>query len=163
MEISKKLSAFVVFMVLAMAHCSLAQNLPQDIVLSHNNARAQVGVLLPPLTWNDTLAAYANQYASTRLAECTLVHSDSPYGENLAMGYGDFSAVEAITMWVGEKPNYDYDSNSCKQDMCGHYTQVIWKNTLQVGCARLKCDNGDAWFVSCNYYPPGNYIGEKPY
>ncbi|KAM3377393.1 hypothetical protein P3S68_009806 [Capsicum galapagoense] len=120
MEISKKLSAFVVFMVLAMAHCSLAQNLPQDIVLSHNNARAQVGVLLPSLTWNDTLAAYANQYASTRLAECTLVHSDSPYGENLAMGYGDFSAVEAITMWVGEKPNYDYDSNSCKQDMCGH-------------------------------------------
>ncbi|KAM3377394.1 hypothetical protein P3S68_009807 [Capsicum galapagoense] len=49
------------------------------------------------------------------------------------MGYGDFSAVEAINMWVGEKPNYDYDSNSCKQDMCGHYTQVIWKNTLQVG------------------------------
>ncbi|PHT57563.1 Pathogenesis-related protein 1A [Capsicum annuum] len=143
------------------AHSSLAQNLPLDIVLAHNNARAQVGVPLPPLTWNDTVAAYANQYASTRLAECTLVHSDSPYGENLAMGYDDFSAVEAVNMWVGEKPNYDCDSNSCKQDMCGHYTQVIWQNTLQVGRARLKCDNGEAWFVSCTYFPPGNYDGEN--
>ncbi|KAM3219873.1 hypothetical protein P3L10_024404 [Capsicum annuum] len=160
MEISK-LSTFVCFMVLAMAHSSLAQNLPLDIVLAHNNARAQVGVPLPPLTWNDTVAAYANQYASTRLAECTLVHLDSPYGENLAMGYDDFSAVEAVNMWVGEKPNYTLTSNSCKQDMCGHYTQVIWQNTLQVGRARLKCDNGEAWFVSCTYFPPGNYDGEN--
>ncbi|PHU10349.1 Pathogenesis-related protein 1B [Capsicum chinense] len=162
MEISK-LSTFVVLMVLAMAHSLLAQNLPKDIVLSHNNARAQVGVPLVPLKWNKTLAAYAYQYASTRLADCTLVHSYSPYGENLAMGYHDFSAVKAVNLWVGEKPNYDYASNSCKEDMCGHYTQVIWKNTHEVGCERLKCDNGEAWFVSCNYYPLGNYIGEKPY
>ncbi|KAM3219881.1 hypothetical protein P3L10_024412 [Capsicum annuum] len=66
MEISK-LSTFVVFMVLAMAHSSVAQNLPKDIVLAHNNSRAQVGVPLVPLKWNKTLVAYAYQCASTRL------------------------------------------------------------------------------------------------
>ncbi|PHU10351.1 Pathogenesis-related protein 1B [Capsicum chinense] len=114
-----------------------------DIVLAHNNARAQVDVPLVPLKWNKTLDAYAYQYASTRLADCTLVHSYSPYGENLAMGYDIFSAVEAINLWVGEK-HYDYASKSCKQDMCGHYTQVLWKNTHEVECGRLKCDNGEA-------------------
>ncbi|KAK4340107.1 hypothetical protein RND71_041569 [Anisodus tanguticus] len=163
MEISKLSTTLVVLMALAITHSSLAQNLPKDIVIVHNKARAEVGAPLPPLRWNDTLAKYAHNYASTRLAECKLVHSDSPYGENLAMGYGEFSAVDAVNLWVGEKPNYDYASNSCKDGMCGHYTQVVWKNTLQVGCARLKCANGEAWFVSCNYYPPGNYIGEKPY
>ncbi|XP_009605694.1 pathogenesis-related leaf protein 4-like [Nicotiana tabacum] len=161
MEISK--TTFIVFMVLAMAHSSLAQNTPKDIVIVHNKARAEVGVPLPPLKWNNTLASYAHDYATTKLAECKLVHSDGPYGENLAMGYGEFSAVDAVNLWVGEKPNYEYATNSCNSGMCGHYTQVIWRNTLQVGCARLKCQNGEAWFVSCNYYPPGNYIGERPY
>ncbi|CAN4112055.1 unnamed protein product [Withania somnifera] len=123
MEMSAKLSTFVVLMVLPVAPSSLAQNLATDIVLVHNKARAEV-------------------------AECTLVHSDSPYGENLAMGYGDFSAVEAVNLWVGEKPNYHYASNSCRDRMCGHYTQVVSKDTIQVGCARLKCANGEWWFVS---------------
>ncbi|MCD7451628.1 hypothetical protein HAX54_012890 [Datura stramonium] len=164
MEISKHSITFVVFMVLAMAHSSVAQNEPKDFVILHNKARAEVGVPLPPLKWNDTLAAFAHEYASTRLGDCKLVHSQSPvYGENLAMSTGDISAVQAINLWVDEKSNYDYESNTCKEGtMCGHYTQVVWKNTLQVGCARLQCANG-GWFVSCNYYPPGNYIGEKPY
>ncbi|KAM3291367.1 hypothetical protein P3S67_019656 [Capsicum chacoense] len=55
MEMSK-LSTFVVFMVLAMVHSSLAHNSPDEIVEAHNSARAQVGVPLPSLTWNDTLA-----------------------------------------------------------------------------------------------------------
>ncbi|KAF3649587.1 Pathogenesis-related protein 1B [Capsicum chinense] len=162
MEISK-LSTFVVFMVLAMAHSSLAQNLPQDIILAHNNARAQVGVPLPPLTWNDTLVTFANQYVSSLIGECALVDSNSTYGENLAMGTDNFSGVEAVKLWVEEKANYDYASNSCKENTCGHYTQVVWKNTLQVGCARLKCANGFWWIVSCNYYPRGNFAGQKPY
>ncbi|KAF3639011.1 Pathogenesis-related protein 1B [Capsicum annuum] len=162
MEMSK-LSTFVVFMVLAIVHSSLAHNSPDEIVEAHNSARAQVGVPLPSLTWNDTLATLAHDYSSIRLADCELVHSDSPYGENLAMGYGDFLSVDAVNLWVGEKPNYDYASNSCKHDMCAHYTAVIWNNTLQVRCARLKCNNLDAWFVMCNYFPAGNVEGEKPY
>ena len=44
---------------------------------------------------------------------------------------------------------------------CGHYTQVVWANTLSVGCGVAVCPTGT--IVVCNYAPPGNYVGEKPY
>ncbi|CAL2279522.1 unnamed protein product [Prunus armeniaca] len=88
--------------------------------------------------------------------------AEGPYGENLAEGYGEMTGGQAVKFWVTEKPNYDYASNTCVGDVCGHYTQVVWRNSTHVGCARAKCKNG--WmFVICSYYPPGNYIGERPY
>ncbi|XP_031123522.1 pathogenesis-related protein 1A-like [Ipomoea triloba] len=132
----------------------------KEFLAGHNAARASVGV--PPLRWNATVAAYAEAYAAQRSADCALEHSEGPYGENIAEGYGELSAVDSVKMWVGEKPNYDYASNSCVSGECLHYTQVVWRNTMSIGCARAACHNG--WmFVTCNYYPPGNYEGERPY
>ncbi|MDH3976346.1 MAG: hypothetical protein OEV42_18935 [Deltaproteobacteria bacterium] len=45
--------------------------------------------------------------------------------------------------------------------MTGNYTQVIWKKTRPAGCAKALC-SGSA-LVVCNYDPPGNVVGEKPY
>ena len=45
--------------------------------------------------------------------------------------------------------------------MCGHYTQIVWETTQKVGCAKIQCDGFDLWV--CNYDPPGNWVGEKPY
>lgn len=164
MKPSKILSilAIIYFISLTLnSHLSLAQNSPKDFLYAHNKARAQVGV--QPLTWNNTIAAYAQGYATHRLGNCEMEHSQGPYGENLAEGYGyQFTAVDAVTMWVGEKPNYDYRSNSCVGDECLHYTQVVWHDSVHLGCARLKCHN-DWWFVICSYDPPGNYEGERPY
>ena len=48
--------------------------------------------------------------------------------------------------------------------MCGHYTQVMWENTQSVGCGlRTTCTGTYATMISCNYYPPGNYIGQRPF
>ncbi|KAL8540481.1 hypothetical protein ACS0TY_001931 [Phlomoides rotata] len=136
------------------------QNSPQDFLDAHNRARAEVGV--QPLVWNDTVANYALQYARKRYADCKMEHSMGPYGENLAEGYGRLSAVDAVGMWVSEKSCYDYKSNSCVGGECLHYTQVVWRDSLHLGCARLQCRN--AWlFVICDYDPPGNYIGQRPY
>lgn len=139
-----------------------AQNNPQDYLSSHNAARKAVNV--PNMVWNATLASYANNYVMTRLGDCNLVHSDpnGPYGENLAKGTGSFSGVDAVNLWVKEKSCYNYNTNECVGGECLHYTQVVWRDSAGVGCARLKCNNG-WWFVSCNYYPPGNWEGEKPY
>ncbi|XP_062176913.1 basic form of pathogenesis-related protein 1-like [Alnus glutinosa] len=136
----------------------------QDFLDGHNTARAEVGHGVEPLVWNYTLAAYAQAYANKRIPDCKMEESDpdGPYGECLAAGYGEFSAVDAVNGWVSEKPYYDHESNKCVHSECGHYTQVVWRDTKYLGCARSKCDNG--WvFVTCNYYPSGNYYGERPY
>ncbi|RDX66125.1 Pathogenesis-related protein 1, partial [Mucuna pruriens] len=139
-----------------------AQNSPDDYVNAHNAARSEVGV--QNLAWDDTVAAFAENYANKHKADCQLIHSggDGKYGENLAGSGGDLSGTDAVKMWVKEKANYDYDSNSCVGGECLHYTQVVWKDSIRLGCAKVTCDNGGT-FISCNYAPPGNYVGERPY
>ncbi|PRQ22200.1 hypothetical protein RchiOBHm_Chr6g0247661 [Rosa chinensis] len=133
--------------------------LPQRPV-AHNAARAQVGVKL--LTWSNSLAAYAQQYASKRIADCKSEHSTGPYSENIAEASYTITGTRAMELWVNEKPSYNYQLNKCVGGQCGHYTRVvIWRNSAQVGCARVS--NSGWWFVTCNYNPPGNIVGERPY
>ncbi|MCL7025766.1 hypothetical protein MKW94_001357 [Papaver nudicaule] len=91
-----------------------------------------------------------------------MIHSGGPYGENLAMSTGDLSAADAVKMWVDEISNYDYYSNSCQGGECLHYTQVVWRNSVRLGCASVPCSAGGT-FVICSYDPPGNYIGQRPF
>ena len=154
--------AFLCLIGLAMVHPSHAQNTQQDYLNAHNAARALVGVA--NITWSTTLANYAQNYANQRISDCNLVHSGGPYGENLAKGSSStFYGTTAVDLWVAEKPYYDYTSNSCTGGkQCLHYTQVVWANSVRLGCARVQCTN--TWyFVICSYDPPGNYVGKRPY
>ncbi|KAF5733242.1 putative STS14 protein precursor [Tripterygium wilfordii] len=159
-------NSLLVFMMMALLALLLepshAQNTPQDYANTHNTARNQVGV--SNMTWDDAIATYAQNYADSRIDDCNLVHSNGTYGENLAKGSsGTFSGVDAVNLWVAEKAYYNYTSNSCAVgQQCGHYTQVVWRNSVRLGCARVRCNNG-WWFVTCNYDPPGNYVGQRPY
>ncbi|KAK4254085.1 hypothetical protein QN277_009514 [Acacia crassicarpa] len=86
-----------------------------------------------------------------------------PVASTVAWSSGNMSGAAAVKLWVNEKAYYDYSSNSCAAGkQCGHYTQVVWKNTIRVGCAKVRCNNGGT-FISCNYDPPGNYVGRRPY
>ncbi|GER36387.1 pathogenesis-related protein 1 [Striga asiatica] len=146
----------IIFLIIS-AH---AQNSPKDFVDAHNAARAEVGV--QPLVWDSKVEAFAENYANERSQDCAMQHSSGPYGENLAAGSWDLSAKEAVDMWVSEKNAYDLESNSCVGGECLHYTQVVWNSSTRVGCGRALCKNG--WtFVTCNYDPPGNYNGERPF
>ncbi|KAG0468750.1 hypothetical protein HPP92_018078 [Vanilla planifolia] len=111
--------------ILLSAAVAAGQNAPNDFIAPHNSARAAVNV--GPMTWNATVAAYAEQYANYRSGSCDLVHSSGPYGENLFSGTGrDWSAADAVRAWVDEGKDYDYASNSCAAGkVCGHYTQVV--------------------------------------
>ncbi|XP_057495071.1 pathogenesis-related leaf protein 4-like [Actinidia eriantha] len=164
MGLSKNSSlALVCFAILAMVHSSLAQNSPQDYLNAHNTARAQVGV--GPMTWDSNVAAFAQNYANQRVGDCAMIHSGGggKYGENIAAGSGDFTGAKAVGLWAGEKPYYNYNSNTCASGkVCGHYTQIVWKNSVRLGCARVRCNSG-SWFVTCNYDPPGNFNGQRPY
>ncbi|KAL8137003.1 hypothetical protein V2J09_003004 [Rumex salicifolius] len=154
----KKLVTLLMLSLALILPSSYGQNSNQDYLDPHNAARAAVGV--DPMTWDDTVATYAQTYADSRDGDCTLVHSTGgPYGENLATGTSStFSAGEAVKMWVDEGLDYDHDSNSCAAGRtCGHYTQVVWKNSTALGCARTPCNDG-GWYVICSYNPPGNIV-----
>ncbi|CAL4885681.1 unnamed protein product [Urochloa decumbens] len=137
-------------------------DLRYQFLSQQNAARASMG--LPPLVWDERVASYARWYAQSRRGDCALVHSSGPYGENLFWGSGTgWAPAQAVGAWLSERPRYDYWSNSCYGGMCGHYTQIVWRNTRRVGCAMVTCYNGRGTFITCNYDPPGNYVGVRPY
>lgn len=151
----------LLLVVLLLATVSQAQDSPQDFVNAHNAARGQVGV--GPIAWDATLASFAQRYISGLAGDCRMVHSGGPYGENLAWSSGDMAGTSAVSMWVDEKAFYDYNSNTCQPGkVCGHYTQVVWSDSLRLGCAKVRCNTGGT-LISCNYDPRGNFIGRKPY
>jgi hypothetical protein len=143
---------------------------------AHNAARAAVNPAaspaLPPLTWDPTVAAYAQAYSE----KCTWKHSMGPYGENIYASFGmNPTPADVVTAWVSEVADYDYASNTCSPSgaipECGHYTQVVWRDSLRLGCGMTKCTTGspfgantEPWlFWVCDYDPPGNIVGDKPY
>lgn len=159
--------AVAVAMVAMAPHGALGQNSPQDYVRLHNSARSAVGV--GPVAWDATVAQYAQSYAEKRKGDCALQHSGSKqYGENIYWGSAGkaWSAADAVASWVAEKQRYHYDSNSCdpqEKSRCLHYTQVVWRKSTKIGCARVDCTGNRGVFITCNYEPKGNVQGQKPY
>jgi pathogenesis-related protein 1 len=158
---------FLVSLLVAATLCDagLAQSFDVNGFLRPQNAaREELG--LAPLQWDARLANYAQGWAAQRKAygDCRLQHSGGPYGENIFWGSGKaWQPEEAANAWVSEKRWYRYYSNSCVYyNKCGHYTQVVWRGTARVGCARSACSDGNI-FMTCNYYPPGNWVGQRPY
>jgi len=153
------------------------------VTAAHNATREALG--LPDLTWSPEIAEFAQQWSDSLADDqCgSIAHRDqNRYGENIAMRgttrTGDiFTPEDAVAGWVAEEACWDFGSISgsescdtaCVQGLnsngCGHYTQVVWRNTLRVGCGYSTCQsqnfNFEVWV--CNYDPPGNYIGQEPY
>ena len=131
-----------------------------DILAAHNAIRARVDIA--PLAWSRRLAARAQDWADHLLADNQFAHRpDSPYGENLFEIRGaNATSAQVVQAWAGESRNYDYKSNRCR-GMCGHYTQIIWRDTKEVGCATARRSGREVWV--CNYDPPGNWFGQRPY
>ncbi|XP_010525741.1 PREDICTED: pathogenesis-related protein PR-1 [Tarenaya hassleriana] len=127
---------------------------------------ARTHLRLNPLAWDKRLERYAMWWANQRRKDCALIHSNGPYGENLFWGSGkNWSPVQAANGWLSEARNYNYNDNACNggERMCGHYTQIMWRETRRIGCARVLCDGGLGVFIICNYDPPGNFLGRRPY
>ena len=161
------------------AYCDTCNNdiyngggdLKSMVLAVHNRERAAVGV--PPLVWNDTLAADARTYAEHLAttgksdhpsAEWVSAHPMSPEGENIAGRSGTPSTVsmaQEMQGWIAEKNVFQGLPSATGDNVVGHYTQMVWKGTTQVGCATAASNNYDV--LVCRYTPPGNINGQKPY
>jgi uncharacterized protein YkwD len=137
-----------------------SSSLSREIIAAHNAVRIRVRTA--PLRWSDPLASVAQEWADHLLRTGEFVHSHNPkYGENLYEISGAAStATEVVNAWADEVRDYDYASNSC-HGVCGHYTQIVWNDTRQVGCAVARGGRREVWV--CEYDPPGNWVGRKPY
>ncbi|KAL2708600.1 Protein PRY1 [Kluyveromyces marxianus] len=124
-----------------------------EMVNAHNSKRS-LHKNTPPVSWSDDLASYAQNYADNYDCSGTLTHSGGPYGENLALGYGNTGSVEA---WYDEIKDYDY-SNPGFSMSTGHFTQVVWKASTSIGCGVKQCDSWGAYII-CSYDPAGNVEG----
>lgn len=135
----------------------------------HNTARAAVGVA--HLQWDASVAQTAQQWANSLASNgCGLQHGDlAGLGQNLAwVSGGGLSPQDATGLWVAERQLYSRAvfPGGCNSpsgwEACGHYTQIVWRGTMHVGCGVATCPGG-ATVAVCDYSPPGNYEGEYPY
>lgn len=136
----------------------------QRIMLeTHNEWRRQLG--LDELAWSESLAQSAQAWAEhLATTSCDMTHSqDRDYGENLAWSAGRrLSPDRVVNLWGHEKRHYDPKTNRCaERQICGHYTQMVWKDTRELGCGRAICGGAEVW--ACHYWPQGNIRGETPY
>jgi uncharacterized protein YkwD len=128
----------------------------QSLLDAHNRYRARH--CAAPMTWSPKLAQVAQQWASSlRDQGCKFGHSGGSYGENLAAGTSGTLDGQAVTdMWYDEVKQYAF-SNGGFSMQTGHFTQVVWRESTQLGCAVSTCRGMDIWV--CEYDPPGNVQG----
>ena len=83
------------------------------------------------------------------------------------MGSPRTSPAGMTSAWGNEKQYFvqgifpDVSTTGSWEDV-GHYTQIIWNNTVSVGCGGATGSDGYFRFV-CRYSPAGNVIGQKVY
>jgi len=151
----------------------LTSNLDARLLAAHNRERAAAGV--PALEWDSRLAAGAVKWGRYLASTGAFDHSpealgetgDEPVGENLFMGTKGYYGPEAMVgSWIEEKRNFrpgrfPENSRTGSFEDVGHYTQVMWRATGQIGCAVVASADDDV--LVCRYAEPGNVDGERPF
>jgi Cysteine-rich secretory protein family len=134
-----------------------------ELLAAHNKYRQEVRV--PPLTWSNNLQNDAQGWANYLASQGKFEHSKGRknQGENLWSGNRRrFSYSEMVGSWGSEKRKFNNSPISLDNlNAVGHYTQMIWKDTKQVGCATANGRNGTV--LVCRYTPAGNFLGRRPY
>jgi len=146
-------------------------------VSQHNTCRAQHSA--SDAAWNSTLAQWAANTASTCVFAHDMTQGTGNYGQNIAAqgssqstAWTETSALQnaIVDEWYSEESMftalYGQPSPSNSVGDFLHFTQIVWKDSTEVGCAVQACPLGNSiyptmytWFTVCNYYPQGNVEG----
>jgi hypothetical protein len=141
----------------------------QQVLDAHNRERLALG--LKPLSWNSILAWRAQRWADYLAATGRFEHAPenrlAPEGENLWAGTKGYYTPEAqVDAWIREKRFFRpglFPDNSItgRVEDIGHYTQVVWRATTEVGCG--EATSAREAILVCRYVEAGNYRGEQPF
>lgn len=161
--------ALLLTMPLLVGATDPSSNFADRLLARHNRERAMMGI--PALQWDQRLAGsaqlWANHLAQTGRFEHAPERASDPQGENLWAGTkGAFTLERMVDAWVREKRYFTpglFPNNSSTGNVedIGHYTQLMWRDTGEVGCAIARGRAEDV--LVCRYSDAGNYIGERPF
>ncbi|WP_379550400.1 CAP domain-containing protein [Erythrobacter sp. W53] len=145
------------------------KSVSKRLLENHNSERTKLG--LQPLRWNAQLEAEAARWGETLAGKGYLQHADqsarSGAGENLWMGTAGYWDVDGMfKMFIDERKDYRHKtfpnvSRTGDWKDVGHYTQIVWRDTREVGCAVVTGNGNDV--LVCRYWPAGNVLGSKAY
>ena len=159
----------------------------RSLVAQGNQAGQPSATNMNKLTWDSELARNAQRWAD----QCpddpphdpnrkTLKFPMQP-GQNKADSWNsvndfDWQLSTKIQSWYDEVKDFPSDnvkafSMNGATGVIGHYTQVVWAETKKVGCGVMYYKDSRPKSSSypyrktlvCNYYPPGNYLGQPVY
>jgi len=131
-----------------------------ECLKAHNEYRAKHKAA--PLVLNKELCKIAQARANHNAAQGKMQHGDSGYGENIYFNSQQIDGKKAVDGWYSEIKDYNWNKLE-GQKGTGHFTQVIWKGSREVGIAKATSPPPKSYtFVVANYNPPGNFIGKYP-
>ncbi|MDB9436159.1 CAP family protein [Dolichospermum lemmermannii CS-548] len=123
---------------------------------------------------NNTAQGWAQYLATNGLFQHSGATQRNNAGENLHVSYTTAPSINyttlantAVQSWYNEVSAYNYNSPGFSS-ATGHFTQVVWKSSTQLGCGTAKGTktlNGtkyNAFYVVCHYLPAGNVQGQFP-
>lgn len=144
----------------------------KEALAHHNQIRADVGV--DPLSWSIELSLHAQDWAEylATTNQCEMKHRpktgewQSSYGENIFKGLDEEDlnfALKASELWYSEIQDFkNVNVTESNYVQTGHYSQMVWRKTKQVGMGMASCEDGSK-IVVANYNPAGNVLGQKAY
>ena len=130
-------------------------------LLKHNELRNKHGS--PELQMNEELNKKAQEYAEKLLNNKNEkiisfnIYKDSFFGENIIISEKE-SPENICQKWYNEIVNYNFNIKKYQKDT-GHFTQMIWKKTKEVGFG-FHFDDYNNFCMVAYYYPAGNIFGE---
>ncbi len=134
----------------------------QNALDTHNKYRQKhhVGNLVLSKDLCNIAQKYAESLArSGNFAHSSNTYNGNPLGENLFACYGMKITGKTMTDdWYNEISSYNFNRPGFTSGT-GHFTQVVWKGSKQVGFGYAQASDGYYYGVA-NYYPAGNYMNE---
>ncbi len=137
----------------------------ERLLLAHNAERERMGIA--PLVWSDRLTRQAQRWADYEALHGIYDHAQERHGagENLWMGpAGHHSPEDMVQAFIAERRYFrpgrfpEISSTGNWMDV-GHFTQVIWPGTQEVGCA--IADGAGNEYLVCRYFPAGNVMTQR--
>ena len=122
---------------------------------THNKFRAAHQA--PALKWSSALARDAEVWAKQIARVGRLRHDNTSDGENVFMVFGrEIDGSDAVNSWYSEVKDFDFNKPGY-QPKTGHFTQVVWKGSEELGIGKAKSADGKMFVVGRNR-PAGNNL-----